>query len=622
MGENKEGKKENTGNTKVTAPYNFVPFSSKVLEYEGELPEHNKIYSELKTGEIHLKITAETPIFISDGSKTEEVCRFYKNGNGRFAIPGSSIRGLIRENMQILGFGQFDVNENFEDYQIFYRSIAAKSESDDAALHGYYTGLLGVRPKQEKSSGKKNSTVTVPLDVKAGYLINENGSYVIYPTQNDYIRIRRGNDYIKEDIYAKEIPVFYKGDNNKNIVINYNDSNNENGMKHGVLLYTGKPVNKVNAVYLFPDMDKDAIPVTISSEDIKSYSIDYENRKNVLGADREFWNIINNDGPKAVFYVQKNGHVYFGRSLFLRVGYEHPLSYGLHKIHKDKKVLDYPHAIMGYADINNESYKSRISCEDCVAEKNYKEGNVAKVTLASPKASYYKNYVEDGKHYNDDSFKLRGYKQYWFKESVEEEAGNRKDNVSTSIVPLKEGTVFSGTIRFKNLNDIEFGLLLWCIKLNGKESYHGIGMAKPYGYGRVKIEIDELNTVNYKNMYDPAHIFDDPYEIVDEDQQQAYIKKYKEYASTNLISSDGKKKKVKLNDNGTIESFMLMRKTIMKNDDCKYMELSEFKNANKLKNIKEVIEESGANDEETTEENMLEKLLQWSNSKSNRKKGK
>lgn len=56
----------------VHAPYNFVPFSEKILfRYAGmeELPPHDRIDPALHTGEIHVTLRAETPVFVSDGDE-------------------------------------------------------------------------------------------------------------------------------------------------------------------------------------------------------------------------------------------------------------------------------------------------------------------------------------------------------------------------------------------------------------------------------------------------------------------------------------------------------------------------------------------------------------------------
>ncbi|OUQ24008.1 hypothetical protein B5E80_08270 [Flavonifractor sp. An135] len=89
---------------KARAPYNFVPFSEKLLiryETPGELPRHDRIDPALHSGEIQVELKAETPVFVSDGQPDPH---FFRGPDGTYQIPGSTVRGLVRENMQILGF--------------------------------------------------------------------------------------------------------------------------------------------------------------------------------------------------------------------------------------------------------------------------------------------------------------------------------------------------------------------------------------------------------------------------------------------------------------------------------------------------------------------------------------
>ena len=57
------------------APYNFVPFSNKiVVRYQnpGELPPHDVWDPQLKSGEIHVKLEAQTPVLISNGQEKNQ----------------------------------------------------------------------------------------------------------------------------------------------------------------------------------------------------------------------------------------------------------------------------------------------------------------------------------------------------------------------------------------------------------------------------------------------------------------------------------------------------------------------------------------------------------------------
>ena len=86
---------------RVHAPYNFVPFSSTLIKrYEKiqELPPHDQIDPKLKTGEIYVRLEVEMPIYVSNGQDQG----FFKGPDGNYQIPGSSIRGMLRENMQVI----------------------------------------------------------------------------------------------------------------------------------------------------------------------------------------------------------------------------------------------------------------------------------------------------------------------------------------------------------------------------------------------------------------------------------------------------------------------------------------------------------------------------------------
>lgn len=90
----------------------FVPFCETVIRRYPDvkaLPPHNVMNPGLLHGEIHLTLTAKTPMMVCGGRHVREgdatVALFATDTQGRYRIPGSSLRGLIRQNMQILGLG-------------------------------------------------------------------------------------------------------------------------------------------------------------------------------------------------------------------------------------------------------------------------------------------------------------------------------------------------------------------------------------------------------------------------------------------------------------------------------------------------------------------------------------
>ncbi|MEG1683007.1 MAG: TIGR03986 family CRISPR-associated RAMP protein [Oscillospiraceae bacterium] len=580
-------------NSMVHAPYNFVPFSNKVLvryKNASELPAHDAICPELKTGEIQVTMTAETPVFVSNGDKLgaknpekNRAPHFFRGANGKFMLPGSTIRGMVRENMQILGFGLIRPEEDMEDYQIYFREMAAARESTGNQLKEYYRGALDIQTRKT-DTGK---TFSIPKNVCAGYLCREGGRYCIRPTQTPYLRVSRKHPDVMAlgDAPARTVRIAYTASDNqvKQLV---QAEKAKPGMEQGELLFTGKPVGQANHLYVFPAMDRDAAPLEISKEDILSYTIDWESRKNSLKAyyNPDFWALPEEGEAKPVFYLHHEGRSYFGMSLFLRIGYPHVLSQGLPQRHRDllgseDMPLDYPHSILGFAR-DTTSYRSRVSFGDFAAQGMPCEMEPFKIILGQPKPSYYPGYVVDGKNYAEDDFQLRGYKQYWLKDAYA--VSPEKENVASILAPLPSGTKFRGTIRFKNLREDELGLLLWSLRLD-EDCYQSVGMGKPYGFGRMKLSIDQLREFDLAAMYCPENIipqFADTAEQVDD-----YIRKYDAFAAEKLLIKKPKKHP-SLRSCNEILDFFYLHSTVRKNEEVGYMALAEYQNVrNPLPNV-------------------------------------
>lgn len=568
------------------APYNFVPFTTKVFErYHTmeELPAHGYMDRTRKTGEIHVTLQAETPVFVSNGNRREP--DFFRTADGKYAIPGSSVRGMTRQNMQILGFGFLRAGEEIEDQQIYFRDMASGKNSVQEELRKYYKEVLCVKAEKGK---------TIPLDVKAGYLHREGGKYYIVPTAAPYLCVSRSDKDLRayREKYAAAEQVFYQTQAADVTKLRFTPCTD---MKKGMLLFTGKPVGKPNHCYLFPEEDPDANPEMVADRDILSYEMDLEGRENTLKRyDVNFWKLPKEHTCKPVFYVRHNGHTYFGMTLYLRIGYQYSLCEGLPRSYQkdetEKPFLDYPSAILGFAR-GQFAYRSRVRFEDFVLQGNAVPQQVVKTVLGSPKPSYYPNYVKDGKHYNIDpesqdkengrknGFALRGYKQYWLKEAVPAKLPNDNENVATVLRPLDTGSTFRGVIRFENLSEDELGLLLWSLRLE-EGCCQSIGMGKPYGYGRMKLTIDAVRELDIDQMYQTLSC---PFRELDAKAVDSCIKAFQTFLEKHL-----EKNKKKLEEFPEIQDFFYIKRTIRNTNDTSYMALSEYRNVKSLTTIEEV----------------------------------
>lgn len=557
---------------KVRAPYNFVPFSEKLLiRYEnlGELPLHDRIDPALHSGEIQVELRAETPVFVSDGQSDPH---FFRGPDGTYQIPGSTVRGLVRENMQILGFGLVRPGEDLDDVQIYFREMAASRGSTGDALKAYYRGVLDIKSGRTPS-GK---TFTTPQNVKGGYLYREGDAYYIRPVRGDVLRVSRSHpdmaQFGKGD--ARTVPVSYQAADG---AVKMLAQAGKSGMAQGELLFTGRPVGKIpNHLYLFPIEDDEAEPIPVSKDDILSYQMDLEGRSNSLKAyyEVDFWELPKEGERKAVFYIRYEEHTYFGRSRFLRIGYRYPLSRGLPQRHRERLeqgelVLDYPSAVLGFAR-GEVSYRSRVSFGDFRLEGKAKELPPVKTVLGEPKPSFYPGYVEEGKHYNEDDFRLRGYKQYWLKAA--EHIPAKKENVASTLRPLDRGSVFRGTIRYQNLTEDELGLLLWAVRLD-EGCFQTLGMGKPYGYGRMQVTITALRELELEKLYTPDGLCS-PLKEGGVEAVEQYIRAYDAYAADTLRVKKPKKRP-SLRSRNEIQDFFFLKQTVRLAEEVSYMDLDK-----------------------------------------------
>lgn len=173
---NRNYSNENIEQNYAKAPYNFIPFPEKIVyrhtllkkdkkEENGaekvinELPKHDKFKNDLKTGYIDYFVEVETPLFISDGNND-----FFKV-NGEYVIPGSTMRGKVRSNSEILSCSY---PEFIEDKRLWFREI-------------FFNNVLKKMYRKEVLDENGN----LKKQIKAGYLNRKGNKWFITPAKED-----------------------------------------------------------------------------------------------------------------------------------------------------------------------------------------------------------------------------------------------------------------------------------------------------------------------------------------------------------------------------------------------------------------------------------------------------
>lgn len=644
------------------APYNFVSLPEKpVARYNNvdELPAHNSCKGrdgkELLSGYIEYVLKAEMPIIVSAGlNKEDRKAEFFENSMGEKAIPGNTIRGILRTNMQILSFssvlgskdkdGQFK-SSDIQDSRFLFRDVAGNN-----SLSKKYADIMGI-----------DSLKRIAKNIQAGYITKEGGKYYITPAVNinnkpyiriDEIQLRKivdkdvsGIDYLyKEDLLNDEEEIrklkkqiseaskevkkekerqlanilkkYKRDEKGKELYVPYSVkiSFNLDNERHivnkigvegkyqykGMLLSGGFILGKM-AHYIVGEEDNNSERILISDDIIEDYckdlvstkkAIKLENGKLKIADGYEFFSLPENSKSKEkpVFFINYAGKFHFCFTPYMRLFYSKSVLNGISEKYKAVDGIGYSEAIFGFTGRKGigdkeDSYKSRVSFEDAIALGNPKIslncGN--EIVLAEPKPTCYNHYLKQKSvskkelnSYEDEEFSLRGIKQYWMKDRIVEIKDDKKlknKKMLTKVYPLETGTEFKGKIYFNNLYEDELGLLLWSLKLEDN-CFQSIGLAKPYGYGRVKVNDVKLKIENLQRKYEKFR-----FDYLENKDIYKYINTYKKKFSEKYLSGKS------IDEQTAIKELIYIKSKVLKENQCKYMELNEFKDKKPLPEI-------------------------------------
>jgi len=189
------------------APYNFVPFPGKrKIRYEKfeDLPKHDEICTKengLLSGEVTFRIVARTPILVAQGNDDENDRKriFNQDAYSRYEIPGSTLRGLIRNAVGIIGHSDLRDGVDNQKNTLMYRGLT------DAANKG----LKGRKKEYERIVNKDR--------VQAGYIhMTGKDSYEIVPAEKingkTFTFIREQQLYKEGVLPASDVKSMYTRD--------------------------------------------------------------------------------------------------------------------------------------------------------------------------------------------------------------------------------------------------------------------------------------------------------------------------------------------------------------------------------------------------------------------------
>jgi len=509
--------------TKIKAPYNFVPLSTKVVYPTWEKAvNHDVPFADGESGTINIKIHTHSPIFVRNGGEVNDgqPSEFFKV-NGNYYIPGSSLKGMLRSVVEVMSYSKMQQTnddkysvrdfQNNDIYPILDLSKEVKAAwmwKDGDKFYMKDCGAPGRIPHHwidEAFETKFRSFYKVGGGFKGNNEEHKSAKFKYEKFKNNLEDIRT-TGFI-EATYGKDNSVdvrkFYKID--------------PYSKKMGTLVFTGqagprkevpeggsgKPSGKIHEFIFFETNNK---PIEVRNDIINNFFFAYfDQDKNRQSIDWKYWKKkLDNKEKIPVFfrYDNKNQIKDIGLSYLYKIIYEKSVLDSIPEAHKENKH-DFSETLFGYID-EKQSLKGRVYIGHAKAINSGKSLGVETSVLSGPKASYYPNYIRQSgkngitKKYNtfmDDKAVIAGWKRYpVHKNGITSNPGSTDNKkVETSFIPLKEGVEFQFKISVHNLRKIELGALFSAITFhNTPGTFHSIGMAKPLGYGKSSLEITSI----------------------------------------------------------------------------------------------------------------------------------
>jgi CRISPR-associated protein (TIGR03986 family) len=513
----------------INAPYNFVPLANWVHIPDWSLrASHDVPFRDGLSGELHLELTADSPLLVG-GRQTPASKEHpgevhpYRLPHGRYAIPGSSLKGMLRSVVEIAGFGRMrmldevrpalrDISGNYVEYR---ERIGGKVKagmlrraSDGGAVlipcsmsSLYHDRLEHALPKGKKPLFKKTQSVKDKYDA-FNKRCHSNG------LSPDNLRFDREDDPKKRDQTLAFL--------------------NTAGNLTGKVVLTGQVGKKKRDFLFHTPREDEQRPVT--TDEWADFLAIHSPENPADGMPwPEYWEgRYDRSEDVPVFYIEEDGRLRLGLAFMPKLAAD----YSTHDMvrHADERHGEVPGRKNGYdlADLlfgsvgeePADSLKGRVSFETFTAKDNPEPQAQGETILNSPKPSYFPNYVvqrtvsstaclepdqENRQTYqtylkptkarpSQELPRIRGFKRYPARAetTLQRPTGEQKNNVQVRLHTLPGGTRFTGRVVFHNLRPVELGALLWAITWGKRNDYrHALGMGKSFGFGQIRLTLQQ-----------------------------------------------------------------------------------------------------------------------------------
>lgn len=462
-------------------PYTFVSVSDSVFYLNEEEEKELKTIQDIPvehslSGSIEVNFKALSPFCVrSDGGQSA-------NMNGKYFVPGSSIKGMIRSVFEIMTYSNMRngiANSRYSMRDLSNDDYKLKS-SDGPQKSGFLVLLNGNYYIQEcKSEAKKYSEIAELANKRPG--TGEEQLKSAKKTRDKYGLLKSPFVKIGNETKMWFFSNFIDKKNHEFLfdIPNFDESQliplEENEYNDFIFIHEKENTNESWKYW---------------KSKLKNYSSIEEIRKD------------NHYGIVPCFF-RKKANKFAVRDLGFSFLYRQPYPYTIHDFlpeeHK-KGGIDLAQAVFGYVNGDN-ALKGRVQVGNAFIE-NAKPVSEQTFVMGSPKPTFFPFYIEQEEDsekqltYCSKNSTISGYKRFLVWDSAKT-GDAEKTKVASSFIPLSKGTQFTTKIYFHNLHDYELGALLSAITFyQNEDCSHALGYAKPFGYGRLAVAGCKLNLAN------------------------------------------------------------------------------------------------------------------------------
>jgi CRISPR-associated protein (TIGR03986 family) len=543
--------------SQITSAYNFVPLAQQVVcppwqtEVSHDLPLQDGLCAELE-----IELTAHTPILVGrerDAGAGVPTVRFHEHPDGTPAIPGSTVRGAIRNVLEVATFARMQMMDNtllsLRDLYLKAYTKAFVTESRERRGHYSATPLAGwlvFNPAEGQWQIHERNVIRIEHEELEKIKSKTNAQESVRARLLRLFAAASGDDQrfakLKYDAVEGQVKLALVADTHPRA---YSHSNGRVQLLYrkgevcspavrntsGYLVLTGQPgpidrpgrdhkSGTKHMEFVFEDLAKGEAGKThrVATEVMSDFRQVYRE-----SSDLRF--LESKDSPHAnrgvpVFFLKgsKGQVAQIGLSQMFRL----PAKFGLAELAASQQrareaemPLDFVETLFGHvseeAELAQRPLRGRVSFGDCrwaggpSAKPEFSERLASiQTVLAQPKPSFYPSYLqqsEQGGQLRGDDYQtvlsekpqLRGWKRYPVRSPGEESvkpAPAAEQASNSKLRPLVAQTRFKGKIRLHNVKPEELGAIVWALTWGGKpELRHALGMGKPFGLGSTSIRI-------------------------------------------------------------------------------------------------------------------------------------